>query len=353
MAARPAFTITYWGVTGSFSAPLKAAEVSGKLQSALLHLAKQKRLKDLEQAAQDPARLQQFLDQNLPFELRSTYGGNTTCVEIQTPDELFILDCGSGFRELGMELERRWNAPGFLGKRRAHVFVTHPHMDHTFGTPLFDPYMDSRNHFTIYTSPSVLNSLDAVLSPNSPLSSTYFPLTFDVLKAIRDRVSLEEGMKLTVGATTISTIKLRHPGGCLGFRFDCGGRSYVFCTDHEHVAAPDQAVADFAQGADVLYLDGQYRATEYEGKTGVMGETPLSRRGWGHSSVEDCVATAVAARVRNLHIGHREPKRDDADLARLDTYIQQCMAEAQRREGPKAPACNVCLAWEGMTVILA
>jgi phosphoribosyl 1,2-cyclic phosphodiesterase len=353
MAAAPAFSITYWGVTGSFAAPLKPVEVSGKLQNALLHLARHDRLTELADVARDPARLQLFLEQNLPFALRSTYGGNTTCVEIQTPDELFILDCGSGFRELGLELERRWNAPDFSGKRQAHVIVTHPHMDHTFGTPLFDPYMDSRNHFTLYASPSVLNSLDAVLSPASPLSSTYFPLTFDVLKAIRNRVTLEEAMKLTVGATTISTMKLRHPGGCLGFRFDCGGRSFVFCTDHEHIEAPDQAVAHFARGADVLYLDGQYRAAEYEGKVGVMGETPLPRRGWGHSSVEACVATAVAARVRNLHIGHREPKRDDADLARLEAYLQQCLAEALHREGAGAPLCAACLPWEGMKVALA
>ena len=34
--------------------------------------------------------------EQLPIYLRSTYGGNTTCVEVQTPDELLILDCGSG-----------------------------------------------------------------------------------------------------------------------------------------------------------------------------------------------------------------------------------------------------------------
>jgi phosphoribosyl 1,2-cyclic phosphodiesterase len=352
MSSVPAFSITYWGTTGTFAAPLKPAEVTAKLTSALLHLVHNDRLKDLPAVAGDPARLQLFLEEHLPYHLRSTYGGNTTCVEIQTPDALLIVDCGSGFRELGMELERRWNAPGFAGKRQAHVLVTHPHMDHTFGTPLFDPYMDSRNDFTLYSSPTVLKSLDFVLSPASPLSSTYVPLTFDLLKAIRQRVVIEGGQQFTIGATTISTMNLRHPGGCLGFRFDCQGKSFVFCTDHEHVDVPDPAVAEFARGADLLYLDGQYLAAEYAGKVGIMGEIPLARKGWGHGPLEACVATALAAGVRMLHVGHREPKRDDADLARVENYLQQCMSEALRGGGLDAAACACQIPFEQMKVEL-
>jgi len=352
MSFAPAFTITYWGTTGSFAAPLKPADVAGKLHAALLHLAQHNLLKELAGIANDPVRLQFFLEQHLPFHLRSSYGGNTTCVEVQTPEALFVLDCGSGFRELGLELERRWNAPDFRGRRQAHVIVTHPHMDHTFGTPFFDPYMDPRNDFTLYGSPSVMTSLDAVLSPGSPLSSTYFPTTFDLLQAIRQRVTVEGGVKFAVGATTISTMKLRHPGGCLGFRFDCQGKSFVFCTDHEHLEVPDLTLAEFARGADLLYLDGQYLAAEYQGRVGVMGEAALTRRGWGHSSVEACVATAVAAGVRHLHVGHREPKRDDAGMARFDAYMQQCLVKALRRKGLDAAACAGCVPFEGMRMEL-
>ena len=130
----------------------------------------------------------------------------------------------------------------------------------------------------------------------------------------------------------------------------CGGKRFVFCTDHEHKDVPDRELMAFARGADLLYLDGQYLADEYEGKIGIMGEAPLSRRGWGHSSVEACVATAVAAGARVLHVGHREPKRDDSDLARVDLYIQQSMATALQSAGRDPASCRTCIPWEGLTV---
>jgi phosphoribosyl 1,2-cyclic phosphodiesterase len=345
MSSAPVFTVTYWGATGTLSAPLKPHEVTAKFAAALRHLRERDLLREL--VSLDPARVPEFLESHLPLHLRATYGGNTTCLEVRTPDALIILDCGSGFRELGMELVRRWRDPACQGDRTAHVIVTHPHMDHTFGTPYFDPYYDPRNQFILYGSASVLRSFDAVLSANSPLSNMYFPPTFDLLKAICRRQTIEGGQHFTIGATKISTMDLRHPGGCLGFRLEHSGKSFVFCTDHEHAEVPDAKLATFAHDADLLYMDGQYLEDEYQGKVGIMAEPAMPRRGWGHSSVESCVATAAAARARRLHIGHREPKRDDFDLARVEAYLQQCAAAAVRGAGRDMPAC---IPYEGLTV---
>jgi phosphoribosyl 1,2-cyclic phosphodiesterase len=348
----PVFTITYWGTTGTLSAPLRPAEVTTKFQAALEFLGEHKLLGELGQVVNDRRRLGDFLERHLPFHLRSSYGGNTTCVEVQTPDALIIIDCGSGFRELGVDLERRWSAADYHGSRAAHVLVTHPHMDHTFATPFFDPYFNPGNSFTMYGSEVVMKSFDAVLSPAAPLSHMYFPPTFDLLKAIIKRQTITEGQTFTIGATTITTYPLKHPGGCLGFRLECRGRRFVFCTDHEHEQASDLGLAQFAQGADLLYLDGQYLAQEYEGRTGIMSEAPQSHRGWGHSPIEASVATAVAAGVRQLHLGHRDPKRDDFDLARVERYAQECLAGALRQAGREQAACTACIPFEGLIVRL-
>ncbi len=128
------------------------------------------------------------------------------------------------------------------------------------------------------------------------------------MKALEDFRPIQPGADFHIGATRISTYALCHPGGCLAYRLENAGHVYVFATDHEHVEVPDRGLAAFARGADVLYTEGQYTLAEYEGRDSVGGNPPLVRVGWGHSTIEACVATAVAAEVRELHLGHRDPR---------------------------------------------
>jgi phosphoribosyl 1,2-cyclic phosphodiesterase len=346
------FSITYWGITGTLAAPLKPAQASAKLRAALQYLAERKLLDELTRLANDTSSLNDFLERHLPFELRSTYGGNSTCVEVQTADAMLIIDCGTGFRELGIDLERRWGSPGCARPREIHVLITHPHMDHTLATPFFDPYFNPEVTVNLYSSASVLQSLDAVLSPTGNLRQVYFPATYDMFQAEIRKQTIAAGQTFTVGKTTVRTIDLFHPGGCLGFRFDREGRSFVFCTDHEAGGGADQRIADFARGADLLYLDGQYLAAEYEGRAGIMGQVPASRRGWGHATVESCVATAIAADAKQLHLGHREPMRDDENLARVERYALSCITEQMKRSGRDTAACKLAIPFEGLTVQL-
>jgi phosphoribosyl 1,2-cyclic phosphodiesterase len=352
MSAEPVFTITYWGVTGTLSAPLRPAEVADKLTSALTRLIERGALAGLRPGPQLEAEVRALAERELPFHLRSSYGGNTTCVEVQTPDELVIFDCGSGLRELGVSLAERWRAEGAQARRRAHVLVSHPHMDHTLATPFFAPYYNPDNRFTVWGLQQVLDSLGAVLDPHSTLSQVYFPPTYDQMQALREMRPVRAGEEFALGSTRVRTHALRHPGGCLAFRLDNGGRSFVFATDHEHPQAPDPGLAEFARGADLLYTEGQYTRAEYEGKEGIACDPPAPRRGWGHSPVEDCVATAVAAGVRQLHLGHRDPRRGDEELAQLDAYVREVMRRELAQAGRPEDACRALIPFEGMTVRL-
>jgi phosphoribosyl 1,2-cyclic phosphodiesterase len=334
-------TITYWGATGTMSDPLRPSEVTAKIADCLEELAARGRLGQLQPGPGLRAAVERELAA-LPFHLRSTFGGNTTSVEVQTPEALLLLDCGSGFRELGRSLSQRWNAPEYQGDRVGHVLVTHPHMDHSFGTPFFSPYYDPRNNFTVWGTQPVLKSLAAVLSPTSELSHVYFPPTFDMMKGVHEFKEIHPWQEFRIGGTEIRTFPLRHPGGCLAFRLERAGKVYVFATDHEQLEAPDEALASFARGADVLYTEGQYTQAEYEGREALPGEGKLARRGWGHSSVEACVKTALAAGVACLHLGHRDPCRSDADLTRLQEFAQELAGQK----------CRVIIPHEEMTVRL-
>src|SRR5438874_2506154 len=110
MSADPVFTVTYYGTTGTMSAPLRPPEVTDKVVAAVARLIEQGSLNGLRPGPNLHAEVRRIVHAALPFHLRSCYGGNTTCVEVQTPDALIILDCGSGFRELGVAIAARWRA---------------------------------------------------------------------------------------------------------------------------------------------------------------------------------------------------------------------------------------------------
>jgi phosphoribosyl 1,2-cyclic phosphodiesterase len=349
MPSEPVLRITYWGVTGSIAAPLRPAEVTDKIVGAIHRLLADGRLPAAGVSVEE---IRHIVELSLPFELRATYGGNTTCLEVQTPDALLILDLGSGFRELGLSLQERWDQPGYTGPRSAHVLFSHPHLDHTHAVPYVDVCFDPRNHFTLWGPQAVRDSLEAVLRPGSPLSHIFFPPTYDVLKALGNFHTVEAGASFVIGSTRVRTFALKHPGGGLAYRLENAGHAFVFVTDHEPAEVPDRALAAFADQADLLYMDGQYLEREYEGRAGIKGEKPISRRGWGHGSMEASVATAVAAGVRALHVGHREPRRSDAGMAQLEGHLQHKMREGLRAAGRDENACRACIPYEGLMVML-
>ncbi len=344
------FLIRYWGVTGSFTRCFRPDEMTGKLAAAIERLLADGGLAELAANRPDHAAIRRFLEERVPLPLRSTYGGNTTCVEVETPDELIILDSGSGLHHLGAALARRWNAPDYSGPRRAHVLFTHAHMDHIAGAPFMDPFYDPRNHFTFWAPQTVLDSVNAVLGRDSQMSQVYFPVTYANMAGIKDFRAIAAEQTFRIGTTEVATtFPLTHPGGSMAYRLDRGGRRIVLATDHEHPEVPDLRLAEFCRDADLLYTDTQYMADEYEGRAGIGNSAAQPRRGWGHSTVEAAVATAAAAEVGRLHLGHHDPSRDDRALWQLEERARGLLRDALASAGKSPDACVVELAHEGLT----
>jgi phosphoribosyl 1,2-cyclic phosphodiesterase len=252
-----------------------------------------------------------------PHREMERYGGNTSCVEVISPDGTrFILDCGTGLRLLGNHL-----AAASVGRPEvhveAHILVTHYHWDHIQGIPFFPPLFSAASRLWFYGFQSEYLGPDSLRKAlESQVTKPYFPGGPDALGARREFREIEGGADFQIGGTRVRTCWLNHPQECLTFRLDSSAGSVVYATDHEPGdAALDAALLKHARGADLLIADAQYSPKEEE-----------LRRGWGHSTWSDAAKLARESKARNLVLFHHDPNSTDAVI---DGYLH-----AARKEFP-------------------
>jgi phosphoribosyl 1,2-cyclic phosphodiesterase len=295
--------VRFWGTRGSLPVALTTAGVRRKLVGALGR-ARGRRL-DTEAA------IAAFVDEELDFAAAGTFGGNSSCVEIETGgDEHVICDLGSGARPFGNDVLAR-RGPGRPGS--FHVLLSHPHWDHIMGFPFFTPAYVSGHRIRIY---GCHGDLEAALRRQHGAPS--FPVEFDRLGATIEFVVLEPGRIYDIAGLRVTPKRQFHPGDSYGYRLEKDGRSVVYSTDSEHKrddpAETDQFVAFFRE-ADLVIFDAQYS----------LADAISVKEDWGHSSNIVGVELCQAARARHLCLYHHDPMFDDERLAAL-------LAETRRFE---------------------
>ncbi|MDZ4780858.1 MAG: MBL fold metallo-hydrolase [Planctomycetia bacterium] len=329
-----AFRVTYWGVTGSYPRPQPAGELASSLARLLGSAIEHHGKAAISAALGDPAELERLFAAR-EGQSPCFFGGDTTCIQITAGDQLFIVDAGTGLRLLSQQLA---STTGLRG----NVFLTHAHFDHLCALPFFEPFYDPTARFLVRGAQRVLAAMERIGHPSSDLSGTFLPQTVDQMPGLMGCAAIEAGESLRCGDVTVTTFALTHPGGSLAYRFERAGKSIVIATDHEQPETPDLTLAKFALGADLLYMDAQYLQREYTGETGIGDDAPQARIGWGHTPIEACLPTAIAAGVKRLDLGHHEPRRSDAMLRDLDAYAS--------RLPTAGGSLRVGLAYQGLTV---
>lgn len=235
------------------------------------------------------------------------YGGNTSCVEVSVGTHVFILDAGTGIRNLGRELLSR-------NVRSATLLLTHTHWDHINGFPFFAPAFVP--DFTLRIMAGHLGGkpggIRAVLA--NQMENPTFPVP---LTAMRGTLSFDD---FTAGDTltfppgvVVHTALLNHPNGSTGYRIDYDGVSVCYVTDTEHVPGqPDRAILDLIAGADLVIYDSTYTDDEFAAKVG-----------WGHSTWQEGVRLARAAGVGRLVLFHHDPDHDDQFMAQVEKQARE------------------------------
>jgi phosphoribosyl 1,2-cyclic phosphodiesterase len=266
-----------------------------------------------------------------PGEATVRYGGNTTCVEVRSGNEVaLILDAGTGIRKLGDQLD-----PG----AQIHLLLTHLHLDHLEGLRFFAPLWDEGREIHIWGPPSPVHSLEERISRS--FSPPLFPVDFaDLPAAIQFHDVPDEPW--TLGGIRVLSLPVSHRGSTVGYRLEVARGSLAFIPDHEPVMGVELAELDsdwisghaLADGVDVLLHDSQFTEEEYP-----------ERVGWGHSSVAHAVEFARKADVGRLVLFHHDPDRSDTEVEQLTERASELWEGAGDGAAPVA-------AHEGMTIEL-
>jgi anti-anti-sigma factor len=317
--------VHFWGTRGSLPAPLRESAVRVKIRDALFAARGQ--------TLETEAAIDAFIESRLPFSVRGTFGGNTSCVEIITGGEEYVIcDLGTGVREFGNRVVAEH---GPAAKRCFNVFLSHLHWDHIMGFPFFRPAYISGNLIRIHSShPSVGEAL------HRQQSDPCFPVDFRALPATIEFVALEPGRAYQIAGLSVTSLKQFHAGDSYGYRFSRGDKTIVYSTDCEHKYSNlDQSYPfiAFYRNADVLIFDAMYS----------LADTISVKEDWGHSSNVVAVELAQAARVKRLVLFHHEPAYDDH-------MIEEVFADTVRFEEISRPGhkVEVISAYDGLELEL-
>lgn len=316
--------VTIWGCRGSLPVSTNVPLIRRKIAKALKIAA----AKSLSPGANIDA----FIDQELPFSVRGSYGSNTCCVQVDAGAEGYVvIDCGSGMRDLGNAIVSTRGPSGGV----YDILMTHLHWDHLMGFPFFIPAYVPGNEIRFHSCHE-----DVERAFRTQQSQPFFPVGFEDLGAKISFEVMTPDTTYSFGGMQVTPFEQNHPGKSYGYRFEKNGTSFVMSTDSEHREDADQESYDYLRhikGADLLVFDAQY----------TFQAASTSKKDWGHSSNVIGVELAKRAGVKRLCLFHQEPTLDDGSIEAFHNETRR-YAELYMDDVP----LDVLMAYDGQIIEL-
>ncbi len=243
------------------------------------------------------------------------YGGSTLCVLARLDGEYIILDAGTGMAHLPQQA---------LESPKLTLLLSHPHADHLLGLPMC-PYLMQKNA-CLEICAEKHAGLDTEAQIRALFSPPLWPVDPSMMAAKCSFRDLEKPFR--INSVLVEFMQGVHPGGVSIFRLTGSRKTIVFATDNTLTEEKREELLNFAQGCDLLMIDGQYSDAEWSG-----------RETWGHSRWKDAARFGHECGAKAVRILHHDP-----------THTDELLDEAGRQV--KALFENCSFAGEGETIRL-
>ena len=128
----------------------------------------------------------------------------------------------------------------------------------------------------------------------------------------------------------------------IGYRFESGGKAFVYTTDSEHKLeqkSETERIAAFFREADLVIFDAMYS----------LADAISVRADWGHSSNVVGVELCQMARAKHLVLFHHEPANSDSAIDGLLRDARR-LEELTRDNFPPPRKLEISAAHDGLVI---
>ncbi|HSX04808.1 MAG TPA: response regulator [Rhabdochlamydiaceae bacterium] len=267
------------------------------------------------------------------------FGGNTSCLEVKSGDDLIIIDAGTGIRPLGESIGRA---------KKIHLFLSHTHWDHITGFPFLQALYHSDCKVMIWSPVGFEKSTQELFT--DMLAYAYFPVRLDDIKANLVFNDLRDHFPVSIGSITIESHYAYHPGATFCFKINTANKTIGYATDNEMflgfhgnpnslgqehpLIQANESIINFFKNCDLFIHEAQYTPLEYQ-----------KRVGWGHSSISNASILAKYAGAKDWIVTHHDPKHTDEELFKKLQLHKEILEDCHIH-------CNVEMAFDGMVIPL-
>jgi phosphoribosyl 1,2-cyclic phosphodiesterase len=247
------------------------------------------------------------------------YGGNSTCLEIDTGLDLtLVIDGGTGLQHLSGQLADHPK------HKKIHILITHTHWDHVLFLPflkqLTNPLCDIHFH-----------APDIDGRPFSELFEMQFahgrlPIPRPAIKAHLTFHQVVPGQDFLIeGKIKIDTFQVNHQHTTLGYKISYGESSVAVITDaavatngnHLGKGMPERAKEIGKEAFEKEYDDGLINFLR--GVHSLVFDTHFNAKNvkpdWGHATPEIAIDICARAGIKRLFMFHHAPEDNDSNVA--------------------------------------